>query len=70
MIYAEWNMLTEDEDLEIQEFYYANGWQVSKPMKYGERLVKYWIPEYGREKVGVKQIFTEFPVEPKRGKQI
>jgi len=32
-----WNMLTDDEDLEIQEFYYANGWQVSKPMKYGER---------------------------------
>jgi len=32
-----WNMLTDDEDLEIQEFYYANGCQVSKLMKYGER---------------------------------
>ena len=51
MIYAEWNMLTDDEDLEIQEFYYANGWQISKPMKYTERLLKYWIPVYGREKV-------------------
>ena len=55
MIYAEWNMLTDDEDLEIQEFYYANGWQVSKPMKYTERLLKYWIPVYGREKVKAKE---------------
>ncbi len=39
-----WDMLTEDEDLEIQEFWYANGWQVSQPMKLNERIKKYWLP--------------------------